>query len=154
MSEHPRDFLARARAWAGTGLFLAGALMILGSSLDWVTIERFPDRIPADQRTNAQPFNGFEVGDGYWTAGAGLVLMIGAVLLVLRARHAWVGFVGAIVGGAVAISDYRSIGALFERSNAIGSGIEPGVGLTLVAASALLGLVSSVAAMAATPRSD
>lgn len=126
--------------------------MIVGSSLDWVTVERLPDVIPAEQRDNAEPFNGFDVGDGYWTAAAGVVLMASAVSLVVRARHAWLGFVAAMVGGAVAISDYRGIESLFEHTNAIGTGISPGIGLTLVAAGALLGLVSSVAGIAATPK--
>lgn len=127
--------------------------MILGSALDWVTIARQPDTIPAEQRVNADPFNGFDVGDGYWTAAAGVLLMVAAVLLMVRARHASLGFIAAMVGGAVAIADYRGIEALFETTNTIGSGITPGVGLTLVAAGALLGLVSSVAGIAASPRS-
>lgn len=152
MSDAPRDFLERARLWPATGMVIAGALMILGSALDWVSIAQLPDVIPTDQRANAEPFNGFDVGDGYWTAGAGLALMIAAVGVVIRGRHAWAGILAAIVGGGIAISDYRGIESLFERSSAIGSGITVGPGLTLVAAGALVGLVSSVTAKAATPR--
>jgi hypothetical protein len=154
VSGPPRDFFERALMWAATGLFIAGALLATGSFLDWVSIEQLPDVIPANQAARADPFNGLEVGDGYWTLIAGGVLAVCAVLLVLRGSgtSARVAFVASIVGGAVAISDYRAIDRLFEEVEGIGVGITPGLGLTLASAGALLGLISSVAAIAATPR--
>lgn len=140
--------------WAATGLFIAGSLLATGSFLDWVSIEQLPDVIPANQAPRADPFNGLDIGDGYWTLLSGVVLAACAVLLVLRSsgRGARVAFVASIVGGAVAISDYRAIDRLFEEVEGIGVGITPGLGLSLAAAGALLGLISSVAGIAATPR--
>jgi hypothetical protein len=151
-----RDYFERARMWAGTGLFAAAALVILGSFLDWVTVDALPDRIPANQAARAEPFNGFDIGDGWWTLGAGLVLLLCAVLLVLRpvSRYAWWAFVAAIVCGGIAISDYRGIAEVFNEWGGIGRGPSAGIGLTLVAAGAFVGLISSVAAIAATPRRD
>lgn len=149
-----RDYFERARAWAGTGLFVAAGLCILGSFLDWVTIGELPQRIPSDQAARAEPFNGLDIGDGWWTLAAGIVLLISAFLLVLRgrSRYAWFGFVATMVAGGIAISDYRGIAEVFENWGGIGRGPQPGVGLSLVAVGALVGLIASVAGIAATPK--
>lgn len=149
-----RDYFGRARAWAATGLFVAAGLCILGSFLDWVTIARLPQTIPADQAARAEPFNGLDIGDGWWTLAAGIALLISAVLLVLRehGRYAWWGFVAAMVAGGIAISDYRGIAEVFENWGGIGLGPQPGLGLSLIAVGSLVGLVASVAGIAATPK--
>lgn len=149
-----RDYFERARTWAATGIFVAAALVILGSFLDWVEVDALPPTIPADQAARAEPFNGFDIGDGYWTAGAGLVLLVAAVLIVVRpaSRYPWWAFVASVVAGGIAISDYRGIEQVFTDWGGIGNGPSPGIGLMLVAAGALLGLISSVAAIAATPK--
>ena len=149
----PRDVFEKARVWAAAGLVLAAALLIVGSFLDWVSVERLPDTIPADQAARAEPFNGFDVGDGYVTGGAGIAIAFCAAMLMLKARSsfAWLAFVSAMIAGAIAISDYRSIDQLFEDFQGIGKGISPGIGLTLVAAGALVGMVSAVGGVAATP---
>ena len=154
MSAASHDYFAKARAWAATGLFVAGVLLILGSMLDWVSVGRLPEIIPEDQRRFAQPFNGFDVNDGYVTAGAGVLLAVCAVVIVLRPsrRATWTAILASVVAGSVAISDYRDISALFEQFGGIGRGISPGIGITLAAAGALLGLLSSVATLAASPR--
>ena len=156
MSEPPRDFLERARLWSATGMFVAAGVLVAGSFMDWVTIAQLPERIPAEQAPRAQPVNGFDVGDGYAIAVAAVVIAACAMLLVLRARggYAWTALAASIFAGGVAISDYRGVDALFEEVEGIGRGIDPGVGLTLVAAGAFLGLVSAVAGVAATPRSS
>lgn len=156
MSDRTRDYFERARAWTSTGLVLAAALLVTGSLLDWVSVNELPDTIPTEQARFAQPFNGFDVGDGYVTAGAGIVLAFCAVMIMLKAKStfAWLAFVASIVAGAIAISDYRDISALFEHYGGIGRGVSPGIGITLAAAGALLGLVSAVGAIAASPRTD
>lgn len=149
-----RDYFERARSWAATGLFVAAGLAIIGSFLPWVQVDALPDVIPANQAERAEPFNGFDIGDGYWTLAAGVVLLISAILLVLRpaGRYAWWGFIAAVVCGGIAISDYRGVAQVFADWGGIGAGPSPGIGLTLVAVGALVGLISSVAAIAATPR--
>ena len=156
MSERPRDYFEKARIWACTALFLGAALLFLGSFLDWVSVSTLPETIPSDQIRFAEPFNGFDVGDGWVTAGAAIVMWFCAVMVVLKAKSsfAWLAFIASIVAGAVAISDYRDISGLFEQFGGIGRGISPGAGITLVAAGALISLVSSVAAVAATPKTD
>lgn len=142
--------------WTSTGLVLAAAMLFAGSLLDWVSVEDLPDTIPVDQARFAEPFNGFDVGDGYVTAGAAIALVFCAVMIVMKAKNsfAWLAFCVSVVAGAVAISDYRDISGLFEQFGGIGRGISPGIGMTLVAAGALLAFVSSVGAVAATPRTD
>lgn len=156
MSDRPRDYFETARAWASTFLVIAAALLVSGSFLDWVTVERLPETIPADQARFAEPFNGFDVTDGYVTAGAGIVLAFCATMLMLKAKssYAWLAFFVAMVAGAVAISDYRDISGLFEQFGGIGRGPSPGPGITLVTAGALLGVVSAAASIAATPSRD
>ena len=156
MSDYPRDYFERARTWAAIGLILAGALLILGSFLDWVKVERLPETIPADQARFAQPFNGFDVGDGYIIGSVGIILGFLAVGLFVssKSRFAWAAFFGCMVAGAVAISDYRDIDGLFREAGTIGRGISPGIGLALCALGALVGLISAVTGVAATPRRD
>ncbi len=153
MSDGSRDYFERARAWAATGLFIGGTLSIVGSFLDWVTIGTLPEVIPPDQAARAEPFNGFDVTDGWATLVAGAVMLFAAAMLVLKARSsfAWLGFTGAIVAGGIAISDYRGIEQLFVDLEGIGRDPDPGIGLMLIAAGSLLGLISAVAAIAATP---
>lgn len=154
MSDAPRDYFDRARLVAATGLFVAAVCLIVGCFLDWVTVDQLPDVIPADQAAKAEPFNGFDVRDGYIVAGAAIVLLVSAVRLVIQSRGAGLAFLAAVVAGGIAISDYRSIDELFVEFDAIGRGPHPGIGLILVAFGALLGLVAAVAAIAATPRRD
>jgi hypothetical protein len=135
------------------GLVLAAALLVAGSFLDWVTIARVPQVIPSDQASRAQPFNGFDVGDGYVTSGAGIVLACCAVMLTLKRKSsiAWVAFLATMVAGGIAISDYRGIQGVFDDRGGIGVGIHPGIGLTLIASAVLVSLVSSVTGIAASP---
>ena len=154
VSELTRDFLDRARVWSATGMFIAAALLVAGSFLDWVSIAQLPERIPADQAHRAPPFNGFDVGDGYAICIAALVVAGCAVLLVIKTKggYAWSALVASIVAGGVAISDYRGVDRMFVDLEGIGRGVDPGMGLTLVAAGAFLGLIAAVAGIAATPR--
>lgn len=154
MSDRSRDYFDRARAWAATGLFVGAMVTIAGSFLDWVNVRILPRVIPADQAPRAGPFSGFEVNDGWVTLVAGIVMAIAAVFLVVRGRFAWLGFAVAVVSGGIAISDYRGIDQLFVEFQGIGRDPDPGVGLALVAIGSLLGLVSSVAGIAASPRSQ
>ena len=156
MSAAPHDYFAKARAWAATGLFIAGVLLVIGSLLDWVSVSTLPRTIPADQQRFAEPFNGFDVKDGYVTAAAGVVLALCAVVIVLRSsrRAAWAAVWTSVIAGTVAISDYRDISGLFEEFGGIGRGISPGIGITLAATGALLGFISSVAALTASPKTD
>lgn len=155
MSDTSRDYFERARAWAATGLFIAGVLFVVGSFLDWVTISQLPEVIPPEQAERAEPFNGFDVTDGWATLVAGLVMLFAAAMLVVKARSsfAWLGFAAAVVAGGIAISDYRGIDQLFVDLEGIGRDPDPGIGLILIATGSLLGLVSAVVAIAATPSS-
>lgn len=152
MSDEPRDYFDRARLIAATGLFIASMCLIVGSFLDWVTVDQLPEVIPENQLDKAEPFNGFDVRDGYVIAGAALVLLVSAVRIVVQGRGAGLAFLAAIVAGGVAISDYRSVGEMFVQLDSIGRGPRPGIGLILVAIGALLALISAVGAIAATPR--
>ncbi|MDQ4065891.1 MAG: hypothetical protein M3161_07585 [Actinomycetota bacterium] len=146
------DYFEKARAWAATGIFVAALLLIVGSFLDWIVVEELPPTIPPDQADNAPPFTGLEVRDGWYVLVAGVALLACAVAVILRGRGARVAFLAAIVAGAITISDYRSIPGLFVELEGIGAGAAPGVGITLATAGAILGLIASVAAIAASPR--
>jgi hypothetical protein len=137
-------------------MFIASAVLVAGSFLDWISIQLLPEQIPEDQAHRVPPFNGFDVGDGYGICIAAMVIAGCAVLLVLTAKgaYAWTGLVASIVAGAIAISDYRGVDAMFVDLEGIGRGVDPGVGLTLVTVGAFLGLISAVAGIAATPRAQ
>jgi LPXTG-motif cell wall-anchored protein len=153
---YEQDFLDRARSVAASVLFAAGLAAIVGSLLDWVTIDP-PSRLPSEE--SADPYTGIEARDGWWVILGAIVVMGSAALLVIRQRalFGWTSFLVWIAIGAIAIADYRGVDDLSSdisrRMNRAGD-IDPGLGLTLVAASALVGVIASVAGVAASPRPD
>jgi LPXTG-motif cell wall-anchored protein len=161
-----RDLFDRARTWAVALMLVAGVAAVAGSALDWVTITARPELRPdatfegasnqPEEPRATQPFTGLEAGDGWWSLAGGVGLALGAGLLLVRKRAggAWFGTVASMVIGAVAIADYRGIGdlssSISHRMDIVGRA-EPGVGLVLVVAGALAGLIGSVAGIAASP---
>ncbi len=155
MSRPSRDYFDKARAVAALLLILAAAGATVGSLLDWVTITR-PERVPADQAHRLEPFAGVETTDGWIViAGATIVLLSAALLLVRkRSLYGWVAFWASVVIGGIAIADYRGIDELsFVEMQRIGEPA-PAVGITLVAISAFIGIVGAVAGVAASPRPE
>ena len=163
------NFFDVARKWAVAVMLAAGCAAILGSMLDWVTISARPALVEGSTFEGAenqprqpkvtQPFSGIDAGDGWWTlaGGAGLAGSGLALLLRRRALRGWTGILSSIVIGAVAIADFRGVGdltsAIARRMDIVGRA-DPGLGLTLVAAAALAGMIGSVAGIAASPRPE
>jgi hypothetical protein len=144
-------------------MFVAGLLGGIGASLDWVDIEP-PPRLPTGEdfegnefgeSGEAEPFNGLEAGDGWVVVVASAVLVAAGTMLVLGRRTGWLGFVASLPIGAIAVADYRAVSEptsrLAERMNLFGE-VSPGIGLTLVGISAVIGLIGSVISIAASPR--
>ena len=154
MPPEVHNYFDRARAVAASALFAAGAAAILGSLLEWVTVEDRPPTVPEEQLRRLPPLSGVEVVDGWYVIGAAVVVLVSAFAIVLRKRSgwAWLSFVASMVIGAVAVADYRDIDGLFSDVEGIGRGPVPGLGLMLVIAAAFVGIVASVAAVAASPR--
>ncbi|MFN2490755.1 MAG: hypothetical protein ABR529_13685 [Actinomycetota bacterium] len=160
-----KDFFDWVRVWAVAVMLAAGVAAIVGSALEWVTITVRPE-LRQDTLFDAgnepeepemtKPFTGLAARDGWWSLAGGVILIAAALLLLVRqrARWGWLGVIGAVLIGAVAIADYRGIGNLSSnisrRLNIVGEA-EPGIGLTLVVAAALIGLIGSVAGIAASP---
>ena len=143
-------------------MILAGLAGVTGAFLDWVSIEP-PPRLPTGtdfegqqfgERGKPEPFTGIEAGDGWVVVGGGAVLIAAGVLLIAGRRAGWLAFLATIPIGAIAIADYRAIveptSALADKMDLFGD-VSPAIGLTLVAVSAVLGLIASVMAIAATP---
>ena len=151
----PRDFFDRARLVAVVALIGAGALAIVGALLDWVTIA--PPRVVPDAQADAlATFTGLETSDGRIILAGGALLIVCGLLLGIRKRAgwAWAAFLVSIVIGAVGIADYRDITTVFyDEMNRIGKP-SPALGLLLDAAAGIVGLVGSLAGIAATPRRD
>jgi hypothetical protein len=149
------NFLDRARSGAVAFMVIAGLLAIAGTFLDWVTLT-LPDTIPADQRGRAVPFSGMDTTDGPLVLIGGSVLLLAALALYTRRRSiwAWLGFLASVAIGAIAIADYRAIGDItsdLSREMDVIGDPSPGIGITLVAVAALIGLISSLAGVAASP---
>jgi hypothetical protein len=150
-----RDYFDMARAWAVTAMLVAGALAIAGSFMDWVTLTP-PPVVPPEEAERLVPFTGLDARSGWYVIAAGIVLIVSAVLLYVRKKSgfAWLGFLASMAIGAIAISDYRGIGdlqsAIMRRTDVIGDA-EPAIGIMLVALSALVGVIGSVAGVAASP---
>lgn len=147
------DFFERARAIAASILFAAGAAAIIGSFLDWVTVEEVPPEVPEQQAHRLPPFSGLEAGDGWVVLVAGIVILVGAFFIVTRGTSgfAWLTFLASVVVGGIGMSDYRGITELHLDMEGIGTDPAPGLGLILVAAAGIVGLIASAGAIAASP---
>ena len=165
-AEEPANFFNKARRIAVVVLLVAGALSIIGSLLNWVTISRPPLIEGSDFGANndkvveeaSEPFTGLEAAYGYYSLAGGIIVTLGAVLLLGRARgkYAVVSFVASMFVGALALVAYRQISdrtsALYLKMDIEGVA-RPALGLTLVTVGAIVGLLASVAGVAASPRS-
>ncbi len=150
-----RDYFDTARSYAAAVLVAAGAAAILGSFLDWVTIEP-PEVVPVDQLPKLEPFNGVEANDGLLIIGAAVFVIICAALLIVRRRAlwAWGAFLGSMMIGGIGVADYRGIEQIFfDEMDRIGDPA-PALGLSLVAAAGFIGLIAAAAGVAATPRTE
>ena len=150
------DFLDRARAASSAGLIAAGAAAVLGSVLEWVTIDP-PGQGPAAELAKANPFTGIEARDGWYVIACAAVLIVCAFLIVATKRSifAWLAFVASFVIGVIGFSDYRAVteitSDLSRRMEIVGDA-EPAIGLILVLVAAFVGIFASLAGVAATPR--
>lgn len=153
---HSLDYFDKARIVAVVGLIVAALVATTGSLLDWVHITP-PDVLPQNEAANVEPFTGVEAQDGLWVISGALILVACGVGLLLRRRggYAILAFLTSVVIGAIAVADYRGVGevssAIGRRMNIVGDAT-PAIGLKLVAAAALLGTISSVIGLAATPK--
>ena len=159
------DVFDRARIWAGAIVLLAGLSTIVGSAVDWVSVTPPPEPPPGvdfDYRPfagneSSEPFSGLEVREGWVTAVAGAGLMAAGLSLIIRKRGGGLAVLSSIPIGAVAISSDRALGSptssLMERTDTVGDA-DPALGLTLLAAGALVGLIAGVIGMAATPKEE
>ena len=162
-----RDYFDKVRSIAAIFLIIAGAAAIVGATLNWVTINECPRLVPGsnfgDQEVEAPPpcvaFSGTDIADGKIIIAGGTVLVAMAMMLLLRKKssYAWLAFIASMMIGGIAISDYRGIGDLTspisQRAKLIGDA-DPAIGLLLVTAGGLIGLLASVAGVAASPRRD
>jgi hypothetical protein len=150
------DFFDRARRVAVAGMIAAGAAGAIGSFLDWVTITRLPGTVPDDQAPRAQPASGVDAGDGWWVFLLAVVMINAALALWIRRTSvwAWIGFLASVVIGGIAIADYRAVGRptseLLRDLDLIGD-LDRGIGLLLVLAAGLLGVIFSLVGVAASP---
>jgi LPXTG-motif cell wall-anchored protein len=161
-----RSFFDVARGWASAVMLAAGAAAIIGSTLDWVTITVRPELQPGatfegdanrpEAPEVSRPFTGLEANDGWWAVVGGAILVVAGVLLYVRRRAVWgwVGLLGSVLIGSVGIADYRGIGnlssAISHRMDIVGQAA-PALGLTLVVAAGIVGVVASVAGIASSP---
>ena len=150
------DPFDRARSIAATGMFMAALCVVVGALLNWVSIEP-PPIIPIEQADQTIPFAGIDTRDGKIVLVAGIVLGLCAVWLVVSKRGlpGIIGMLASILIGGIAFADFRAVedpaSGLMRRMERVGA-IDPGIGLTLVAVGGILGLITTVAAIAASPR--
>lgn len=155
------DTFEKARAAAAALLLSAAIAIISGSFLDWVTITEQPDILPTESTAGpgdeqlTEPFNGMDVGDGKYLITGAVILLAMALLIFVRKKsmYGWIAFLTSFVMGIIGIADYRAIaGETLELSgiDVIGK-IEPALGITLVAAGSLIGLIASLIGVAGSP---
>lgn len=156
------DTFEKARAAAAALLLSAAIAVIAGCFLDWVTITEQPDILPTESSAGpggeqlTEPFNGIDTGDGKYLVTGAVILIAMALLVFVRKKsgYGWIAFLTSFVMGIIGIADYRAIaGETLELKgvDVIGS-TEPALGITLVAAGCLIGLVASLVGVAGSPR--
>lgn len=137
---------------------IAGVAGIAGALMEWVTV-RPPPVLPEAERLNARPFTGLDVVDGWWVVAAAIVLIVAAPLLLVRRTSGWgwLSFLASVLIGGIAFADFRAIGdfhsGLMQRTEVVGE-VDPALGIMLVAAAGITGVIASVLGIAATPRTD
>ncbi len=140
-------------------MLAAAAAGAIGAILDWVTITRLPNVIPKSQLPNADPISGIETGDGWMVIIFAVTLLNAALLLWVRRSSlwGWLGFLSSVAIGAIAVADYRAIsdqGSPFVQDLEVIGEFDHGLGLLLVLAAGLLGIIFSLIGVAASPRTD
>ncbi|MFP5297598.1 MAG: hypothetical protein ACLGHL_01245 [Actinomycetota bacterium] len=150
------DFLDKARRAAVAGMLAAALAMVLGSFLDWISIVRLPKVLPESELQRAGAVTGTEAGDGWWVVILAAVLINAALLLWMKRKSfwGWVGFITSIVVGSIGIADYRAIarsGSPFLQQLDVVGEIDHGIGILLVLAGGLLGVIFSLVGVAASP---
>ena len=157
------DFGTRARIWAGILLLVGGLIAVVGSTIDWVTVEPPPKPPPgADfegkrfaEDESSEPFTGLEARDGWVTAAGGGLLLIAGLLAIAGRGGSGLALLASIPIGAVAISAYRGVNEptspIMERTKTVGDA-DPALGLVLIAAAAGFGLIAAAIGVAATPK--
>ena len=160
------DFFERARRFVVAILLAVGAASVIGAVLDWAVLERCPEILPGSTFDDAEldepppcPVRGIDTTEGKVVVVAGFVTLGAAIMLTLRVRtgFAWLALASSVVIGSVAVASYRGIGdanSSLSRRLGLIDAYEPGIGLTLVAASAVIGIIAAAGGIAATPRSD
>lgn len=162
------DFFDKARRFAAAGIVLAGLCAITGSFLDWAVItERevapnvdFGEETGAIEAGQGEAFAGIDDRDGRLTLAGGAGLIATAVVLLARKKTgaAWAAFWIALAIGGIAFADFRTVSQNDEAPRGIllrhevGAEGSTGPGLTVVAAAGMLGVISAVGGVAATPR--
>jgi hypothetical protein len=156
------DTFEKARAAAAALLLSAAIAVTAGCFLDWVTITEQPDILPTESTAGpggeqlTQPFNGIDTGDGRYLITGAVVLVAMALLVFVRKKslYGWIAFLTSFIMGIIGIADYRAIaGETLELKgvDVIGN-TEPALGITLVAAGCLIGLIASLTGVAGSPR--
>jgi hypothetical protein len=158
------DFFDRVRRGAVAILLASGAAIVIGGVLDWASLERCPEIVEGSTFDESEledpppcPLRGIDATEGKVAVVSGFVMLFGAIMLTLRERsgYAWLAFVSAIVAGSVAIAAYRGIGDVnssISRRFGLIDAYEVTLGLNLVAAAAIVGMIASIAAITATPQ--
>lgn len=159
-------YFDRARQVAVVLLLAAGAACVIGGVMGWATLERCPEIIPGTSFEESEleepppcPVRGIDTTEGKVAIAAGFATLGSSILLTLRKRasFAWLALVGAVVAGSSAISAYRGVGdanSSISRRMGLIDAFEPGTGLILTTAAAIVGVMAAVGAIAATPHVD
>ncbi|MDQ3987276.1 MAG: hypothetical protein M3280_12370, partial [Actinomycetota bacterium] len=133
MATQPKlDFGTRARVWAGVLLLIGGLSAVVGSAVNWVTVEPPPEPPPGvdfegerfGEDDSSEPFNGLEARDGWVTVAGGGLLLVAGLMVISGRGGSGLALLASIPIGAVAISAYRGVSeptsSIMERTDTVG----------------------------------
>ena len=104
-----------------------GALLAIGSFLPWIDVL-------------GVTANGFEGGDGWFVLLGGLALLAAGVMAMRGQGNKWLGIVGLVVGGGVAVLNYFDVADAIDTAG-IGS---QGFGMWVMLIGTIVGLVGVI----------
>ena len=145
--------------WTGALMFLGGAILAVGSFLDWAKVTaagRHVSITGLGSLSGDDQFKQFvspsKVTDGKVTLTFGILLIIGAIIILAHQGRVWVGIVGTVLSALCLIIGLADIGQASNvndtyKSDNIPAHLSVQIGLVLTLIGAIVALAFSIVAI-------
>jgi hypothetical protein len=148
-----------ALQWSGALMFLGGAILAVGAFLDWAKVTLGARHISITglgSLSGDDQFKQFvspsKVTDGKITLTFGILLIVGAIIILAHQGRVWVGIVGTVLSAICLIIGLADIGQASNandtyKSDNIPAHLSVQIGLVLTLVGAIVALAFSIVAI-------